>query len=182
MITEMDKLQRAKEYLEKLAQGIDPFTDEELAQDTVLNNVRLSRCFFYVADVLRQVIANGGHISGAAGGQPFFITNEELARVEISETPIPVSVFVKAVNEAAFEPPRKKLSVLSVTNWLVKEGYLKSLETEPGSHKRVLTETSASIGMSCEQREGARGAYEIMLYDKNAQRFLLDNIKNIINA
>ncbi len=46
MVTELDKLQRAKEYLGSLAQGLDPFTGEELAKDTVLNNVRLSRCFF----------------------------------------------------------------------------------------------------------------------------------------
>lgn len=183
MVTELDKLQRAKEYLEKLAEGFDPFTGEELAQDTVLNNVRLSRCFFYVADVLRQVIANGGSVGKAAANQtPFYITGEELARVNISDTPISVSVFVKAVNDAANVPARKKLSVLSVSNWLMKEGYLKMQEIEEGIHKRTLTEKSAGVGMSSELREGARGKYDIILYDKNAQRFLIDNIKDIIKG
>jgi hypothetical protein len=49
MITELDKQKRAKEYLDKLAEGIDPLTHEPLPQDTVLNNVRLARCFFYVS-------------------------------------------------------------------------------------------------------------------------------------
>lgn len=182
MVTEMDKLERAREYLEKLAEGTDPLTGQELPQDTVLNNLRLSRCFFYVAGVLGKVIANGGNIGRAAGGQiPFYITEAELAKVSISDTLVPVSIFVKAANEAVSLPARKKLSVLSVTNWLMKEGYLKTVEAE-GSHKRTLTDKSESIGMSCELREGARGTYEIMLYDTQAQRFLLDNIKHIING
>jgi hypothetical protein len=183
MVTEMDKLQRAKEYVEKLAKGIDPFTDNELGQDTILSNERLSRCFSYIAGVLRKVMDNGGIVGRGAGEQrPFFITGEELKHVKISEEAIPVSIIVKAVNDAASDPIRKKLSVITVTNWLVKEGYLIAQETEPGKHKKVLTDKSRSIGMSSEQREGSRGTYEIMLYDKNAQRFLLDNMKDILGA
>lgn len=57
---EMDKLKRARMYMEKLAEGIDPITDMELPSDTVLNNVRLSRCFCYVAGVLGKLIDAGG--------------------------------------------------------------------------------------------------------------------------
>lgn len=179
MVTELDKLNRAKEYLEALAEGVDPLTGEEMAQDTVLNNVRLSRCFFYVADILRQVIDNGGTVSRPGSQRPFHITPEEISRVAISDNPVPVSIIVKAVNDAVADPGRKKLSVITVTNWLVKQGYLNEQETEPGKHRKALTQKSAMIGMTSEMRKGARGAYEIMLYDSNAQRFLLDNMKNI---
>lgn len=181
MVTELDKLNRAKEYLDNLAEGLNPITGEELTQDTVLNNVRLSRCFFYVSGVLRQVIANNGRIGRPeVSNTPFYITDEELARVSVSDTPVSVSVFVKAVNDAACDPARKKLSVITVTNWLVKEGYLTAQETETGKHRKVLTDKSALIGMSSEMRENARGTFEIMLYDKNAQRFLIDNIQNML--
>lgn len=180
MVTELDKLRRAKEYLEKLAEGLDPITGEELPQDTALNNIRLSRCFFYVSGVLGQVIANGGWIGKPGAQEPFYITDEELARVNVSDTPVSVSALVKAVNDAVADPGRKKLAVITVTSWLAKEGYLKTQETEPGKHKKVLTDKSASIGMSSELREGTRGTYEIMLYDKKAQRFLIDNIPNIL--
>lgn len=181
MITELDKLRRAKEYMDKLAEGIDPLDGKELPQDTILNNVRLSRCFFYVSSVLSQVIANGGSIGKPGAQEPFYITDEELARVEISDRPVSISLFVKAVNDAATHPGRKKLAVITVTSWLTKEGYLQAQETEPGKHRKVLTDKSASIGMSSEMRETARGAFEIMLYDKNAQRFLIENIPNILN-
>ena len=58
-MTELETMQRAKMYLDKLAQGINPITDEEVPEDSVLNNVRLARCFFYVSGVLDQLIANG---------------------------------------------------------------------------------------------------------------------------
>ena len=45
-MTELEIMQRAKMYMDKLAQGIDPITDEEVPEDSVLNNVRLAQCFF----------------------------------------------------------------------------------------------------------------------------------------
>ena len=59
-MTELETLERAKMYLEKLANGINPVDGIPVPDEDVINNVRLSRCFFYVADVLRQVIENGG--------------------------------------------------------------------------------------------------------------------------
>ena len=69
-MTELETMQRAKMYLDKLAQGIDPITDREVPEDSVLNNVRLARCFFYVSDVLSKVIDNGGVIGGSRNCRP----------------------------------------------------------------------------------------------------------------
>ena len=79
-MTELETMQRAKMYLDKLAQGIDPISGEEMEQDSVLNNVRLARCFFYVSGVLEQVIANGGEVGQVARNADFFITPEQLAQ------------------------------------------------------------------------------------------------------
>lgn len=61
-MTELETMQRAKMYLDKLAQGIEPISGQEIPNDSVLNNVRLARCFFYVSGILDQVIANGGRV------------------------------------------------------------------------------------------------------------------------
>ena len=45
-MTELENLQRAKGYMDKLANGIDPFTGAEAPAEDVINNVHLSRCFF----------------------------------------------------------------------------------------------------------------------------------------
>ena len=45
-MTELETMQRAKMYLDKLAQGIDPISGQEIPNDSVLNNVRLARWLF----------------------------------------------------------------------------------------------------------------------------------------
>ena len=80
-MTELETMQRAKMYLDKLAQGIDPITNQEVPEDSVLNHVRLARCFFYVSSVLDQVIVNGGVIGQRVKTMDFVITPEQMARV-----------------------------------------------------------------------------------------------------
>ena len=38
-MTELEIMQHAKVYLDKLAKGIDPLTDREVPEDDVINNV-----------------------------------------------------------------------------------------------------------------------------------------------
>ena len=59
-MTELEKMQRAKVYIDKLANGIDPLSDTQVSNDDVINQVEVSRCLFYVSDVLRKLIENGG--------------------------------------------------------------------------------------------------------------------------
>ena len=52
-MTELEKIERAKTYMEKLANGINPLDDTAAPDGDMINQVRLSRCFFFVSDVLR---------------------------------------------------------------------------------------------------------------------------------
>lgn len=42
--TEFEKMQRAKMHIDKLANGIDPLTDNEMTDDLRLNDLYISRC------------------------------------------------------------------------------------------------------------------------------------------
>ena len=61
-MNELETMQRAKMYIDNLANGVDPLTGEVISDDSVINNVRISRCLFYVSGVLEKVIANGGEV------------------------------------------------------------------------------------------------------------------------
>ena len=174
MITEVDKLKRAKEYMQKLAEGTDPITDTKLPVDTALNNPRLSRCFSYVTEVLQKVIDSGG--KGLGYQRPFFITEDEIKRVKLSDQPIPISAFVQAVNDAVGDLGRKNLSHITITKWLAGQGYLRVVQDEDNKTHKALTEKSAEIGISSEERTNQSGTYMAILYDRHAQQLLLNNL------
>ncbi len=63
-MTEIETMQRAKMYVDKLANGINPITDQPVSEADCVNHVKVSRCLFYVSDILRRVIENGGNKKG----------------------------------------------------------------------------------------------------------------------
>lgn len=175
-MTELETMQRAKMYLDKLAQGVDPITNQEVPEDSVLNNVRLTRCFFYVSDVLGQVIANGGVIGGKPKLQAFTISMDQLSKVQISQEPVRVTQLVEMIGLAVDNPQMKKLSTTIITNWLLKKGFLEK-QTEPdGKSRRVPTQNGLMIGLSTQTRQGQYGEYQAVFYNAQAQQFVLDNL------
>ena len=79
-MTELEKIAYAKSFIDQLAEGVNPLDGTPIPEGDIANNVRLSRCFFYVSDILRQVIDNGGVAPVKAiktGGKPEFSLSAE---------------------------------------------------------------------------------------------------------
>lgn len=179
-MTQLETMQRAKMYMDKLAQGIDPITNQEIPEDSTLNNVRLARCFFYVSDVLGQVIANGGVIGGKPKLQAFTICDEQLAQIRISQEPVRVTQLVEMISAAVNNPQMKKLSTTVITNWLLEKGFLEKQITLDGKSRRVPTQNGFMIGLSTETRQGQYGEYQAVFYNAAAQQFVLDNLSAML--
>ena len=180
-MTELEMIQRAKMYMEKLAQGIDPISDQEIPEDSVLNNVRLARCFFCVSGVLDQVIANGGNVKKTPK-KNFYVTEEELRRLNPSPEPIRITQFVELVMNAINDPDRKKLKTTTITDWLIEKGFLSKQADTDGKSKRLPTAMGEQIGLAVKLREGQYGTYQAVYYSEEAQRFLLDHLQEMLQA
>lgn len=178
-MTELETMQRAKMYLDKLAQGIDPISNQEIPEDSVLNQVRLARCFFYVSDVLGRVIANGGTVGAHTRNVDFSITPEQLARVRIMDYPVRITEFTEALSQAAGDSQMKKPNVRKITDWLLEAGLMTQIDGQDGKAHRVPTERGLRMGMSTRLRQTRDGEYQAVYYDQNMQRFLLDNLRAI---
>lgn len=179
-MTELEIMQRAKMYMDKLAQGIDPISDEELPEDSSLNNVRLARCFFYVSGILGKVIDNGGVIGGRPKLQAFSITPEQLSGVRISPEPIRVTQLVELISGAVDNPQMKKLSTTAITNWLLEKGFLEKQIAPDGKNQRLPTANGRMIGLSTQIRQGQYGEYQAVYYDTQAQQFVLDHLSEML--
>lgn len=185
-MTELEKIERAKMYMEKLANGINPIEDTAVPDEDVINNVRLSRCFFFVSDVLRQVLDNGG-IKPAAGSKgskkaPFSLPFEKRAQFDYSEKPIPVSEIAKRVNSLIDTDSMKKLSHSAILTWLIEIGMMEWSFTGDGKRTKRPTKFGAENGILIEERMGGSGPYQVVVYNREAQRFVIDNLDAIIAA
>lgn len=109
-----------------------------MPEDSVLNNVRLARCFFYVSGILDQVIANGGKVVSISQ-KDFFITDEELRRVNPSQEPIRITQFVDLIMNAINDPDRKRLKTTTITGWLIQKGFMTKQADADGKSQRLPT-------------------------------------------
>lgn len=180
-MTELEKMQRAKMYIDKMANGINPIDDAPAADSDMINNVRLSRCLFYVSDILRQVIENNGVIGKVKSSKKaFFLSADSINNFSFSETPIPVSEITKRLNDLVDLEVCYKLKHSAITNWLISIGALEIRELADGRNTKRPTEQGQMLGISSEKRTGMNGEYVVVVYSKDAQQFILDNIQAIV--
>ena len=126
-MTEIEVMQRAKFYMDQLAQGIDPISGKEMPEDSTLNQIRLARCFFYVSDILGKVIANGGSVGERGKLLPFTVDQELLSRVRVSQEPVRITQLVDLIAAAVNNPQMKKPKTTTITDWLLEKGFLEVL-------------------------------------------------------
>ena len=178
---DFDVLCRAKMYIDKLANGINPLDNQPLKEDDVVNNVRLSRCFFYVADVLRQVIENGGAVQRRKKRLvAFSISDEDLSRFEYSEEPIALTHIVARFNSLINQKEMKKLSYKVILSKLKEMGLIEDANGRYSSTRTCPTEIGTEMGISIEKRISCRGEYYATYYNRNAQEFIVNHIQAMI--
>lgn len=182
-MTELETLARAKMYMEKLANGINPVDESLIPDGEVVNNVRLSRCFFYVADVLRQVIENGGigkpHRPAV---KPFDLPAEQRAGFAFSDQPISVSEIVRRINALITDAETGALTNVMLTDWMKEIGILQNEISPDGRNRTRPTHQGEMLGITLETREGQYGPYVAVVYARSAQQFVLDNLDGVIRA
>ena len=173
-------MERAKMYIDKLANGMNPLTDTVMDKDETLNQVRISRCLFYVSEVLGRVIDNGGEVGRKTYVKqiPFTITAEQLARVEISEQPVGVSIIAKRIS-GVLDENVKKVPVTHISNWLLQNGYLTE-NIYANKKEKVSTAKGESLGIVTVDSVNPQGVpYRKNIYSADAQRFVIENIMKI---
>ena len=181
-MTELEKIAYAKSYIEKLANGINPLTNQEVPESDIINNVKISRCLFYVSDLLRQVVENKGisQSKNKSSKVPFQLDYESREKFEYSELPIPISEIERRINALIQPEEMKKLTYKQIADWLMETGFLKLVVKDDGKTVRRPTDHGIDIGISTEERQSLRGPYTVVVYNRSAQQFILDNLDAVI--
>ena len=176
-MAEVEKLIVAKFYCEKLANGIDPISDKPIPSDSVLNQVKLVRFFYFLKEYLNEELqGSSSKASSKPKNQSFLITREGLSEVEVSSKPISISEIAKRISQKT--KPTSKLFVCKwATDWLIQARFLAVSMIDD---KKYPTEAGKKIGISLEVRTRRSQEYRVIVYNEAAQQFLLDNMDAIL--
>ena len=181
-MTELEKIEYAKGFIDKLAEGINPLDDMPIADGELLNNVRISRCMYFVSDILRLVIENGGierKKPVRKNRRPFALGKEARSSLAPSDSAVRVSELTQAINSCIDQNTMKGLRSGAISSWLTEIGALEEVELPSGKKSRLPTPQGLSLGILTQERQGQNGTYTAVLYSPRAQQFIFDNIEAV---
>ena len=174
---EKEKILIAQEWIRHLANGINPINGTVLKEDDAVNNVHISRCLFYVADLLEKYTKRTNK-QGLLRNIPFEASAVQIDKYNYTDA-ISLSAFAKEIEKLISEN-MKTINYKSIVQWLIQEGLL--IESSPDNNGRTYkmpTEKGHQIGIYCEQRERNGGSYQVTLYNRDAQIFLLEHLEEM---
>ena len=181
MTIDMNKLEDAILRVNRIVDGYDPVNNQPAQADSILNSPEVIRCMFFVKNVLEEVWANGGQI-----GKTVRKSNKEPFPYEILEMfayrqDLTITHLLAQICEPLEGKNIKKIAPQTVTKWLKVSGYL----TEEFSQvvkkmSTVPTEKGQRLGMYTELRNYSNNIYLAVIYNRNAQEFIVKNLEAIV--
>lgn len=102
--------------------------------------------------------------------------------IPVSDEPVYISRITEKINSLIDNEKIQGLRPVTITKWLVEKGYLKEETSADGKKRKLPTEKGMQIGITSEIHHGQYGSYMALFYSQEAQRFLLDNLKEIVEA
>ena len=181
-MTDLDIMKHAKGYIDKMANGINPLTDNPIDENDFINNVRISRCLFYVSGVLDKVIENGGQVvkQKAVKKSDFKLTKEQLSKYEFPPFPVSLSEIASRYNALCDDPSMKKFAYRDLSQILIDDGVLEEYTAPSGRKTKRQTEKGLSLGIYNEDRVNPSGAtYTATLYGMEAQTYIFNLLSGL---
>ena len=191
-MTEYEKIAYAKMFIDKLANGINPLDDSPIPEEDIANNVRLSRCFFYVSGILQKEMDRERKKIPKEPKEtkpkraPFSITREQLEQFQYVSYPISASAIARKINFLVQEDiDAKKIKSLShkqITHWMVSIGMIEYRKWEDGTSKRFPSVDGEAIGLVAGEWESYGRRIPVVYYTEEAQRFIIDHLDAIVQV
>ncbi len=185
-VIDTKKLETAILYLQRITEGHNPVNNMPVEDDSVINNPNVVRCMFFVKEVLEEVKRNDGYI----GRRPS--TNKDPKKLDYPldvlkefqyEGDKSITKLAEQLNALVDITLYKKITYNPITSWLKQKGYLtEELWGENNKKRTVVTPMGTALGIKSEIRTDSTGReYVYIVYDKNAQEFIVANMEKILS-
>lgn len=179
---DMKKLDVAIKYIDNIANGYNPSTNTPLEHNSVLNNTNVIRCMFFVKEVLQEVQRNNGVIGKNKKEEPQLpFTYEVLKNYKYSDD-VTITKVVAQINGLVKDNNIKKIQIRPITKFLKDNGFLIEDKTDEKTLTRV-TKKGEELGLYNTYRKSNINGMEYLavMYNKQAQEFIVDNLEMIMN-
>lgn len=186
MEIDMKKLETAIIYVQRIAEGNNPINNMPEEDDSVLNNPNVIRCMYYIEEVLKAVRDNGGignlkkEKKSKKSEFPFEVLSKFAYREDVG-----IAKLIDQIYEPVKAENYKKFSGKKIHDWMINQGYLEEVYVqELCKNYKMPTEKGKSIGLRAERMNyGATGnSYIKIIYNKQAQEFIVSNIEKIVKG
>ena len=182
-IIDMAKLDTAISYIKRMAEGNHPVTNRPAEDDSVINNPNVIRRMYFIQEVLEQVKSNNGVIvtKKKKGRLPFPFEVLKEYRYEKDKS---ISHIISQIGELVDNSEVKMISYKPITDWLKSADYLgEKIDMLSGKKTTIPTAKGEQLGIYMEERISMRGdSYQVVMYNKRAQEFLVENLEAILNG
>lgn len=184
MVADIDKLYKMREYANQLSKGIDPTSGISFPDDSIMNISKIKNHNKEVYKFIDSIIiAVSRRTTVEARKIPFFMLEEVKESFQyFEEYPVTISMLCNRINECVMSGMAKVRPVM-ITRGLTNLGYLKEISQDGEESFKVPTDSGSMIGISKERRKNQYGnEYSVNLYSLQAQKFVIANIEEILNA
>jgi len=164
MSLDKEKMIKANEILNKMANGINPVNGKPIDADCFLQDPRIIRCLFFVQQVLDKVINNEINTSGKKAAN-FIITAEEKDRIKFPEEKIGVNKLASCINKVIDLDRSRKVTGVEINRQLKKMGILDEELLENGKKRTVIKDDSYKYGMEIEKRNYNGEEYDMVCFN-----------------
>lgn len=179
---DLEKLETALTFVERIADGRNPINNEVADNDDVMNDPGVIRSMFFIKDVLAELKNNNGIMGKMKGVRKKEFPIEALSDFQYSEVKT-ITRLTEQLNAGIEDTVYKKLSYRTITDWLKKNGYL--IETEDaklGKKVTLTTEKAQALGITHSLQTSMNGnSYYRIEYDKTGQEFVVQNLPAMMN-
>lgn len=189
-MNETQKILYAKNYIDKMANGQNPLTDAFLPEDDLLNNVKITRCLFYVSSLLQELVELKSQDSTASTSsdtkRPFNKAKRAFEAPKAAIDAFPYDrrgMYARDIaeyfNAATEKLGMRKVYTTAVYAWLTQNGYLLDVESNGISYKTTSGKGKAA-GITSEPRKDKDGKYYTSVrLGVEAQKIVVTHIDEI---
>lgn len=177
----MEKLNMALVYVERIADGKDPIKDIPAEDDATMNNPDIIRCMFFVKETLTMLKRNMGVVGRTPAAKKKDFPMESLSSYNYVEKKT-ITKLIEQLNSVINTEEYKKLSYKVVTDWLKENGYLEEREdSQLGKKVTLSTAKGQAVGINHSFQTSMSGtSYYRVEYDREGQEFVVLNLPEMI--